>query len=63
MYPHRHRRPPRSRYLRGRDRWRVVSIESLHVGGKVAMTVRSVLVIAGVVGYVSEDATDADAAA
>ena len=33
------------------------------MGGKVAMTVRSVLVIAGVVGYVSEDATDADAAA
>ena len=33
------------------------------MGGKVAMAARSVLVIVGVVGYVSEDATDADAAA
>ena len=33
------------------------------MGGGVAMAVRSVFVIAGVVGYVSEDATDADAAA
>jgi len=63
MYPRRHRRPPQSRYLRGQDRWRVVSIESVHVGGGVAMAVRSVLVIARVVGYVGEDATDADVAA